>query len=739
MQRAMTTAAGAIVMAAFANPAVAQTATGNVTNPQAQADNGGLGDIVVTARRREESLQAVPVAVTALTGDNLREANVTRIENLGNIAPSLIIAPTNGRANVPGFALRGQRQDAAFLTNDPSVGIYFAEAVQVRVFGFGQSLFDLESVQVLKGPQGTLFGRNTTGGAILIQPNRPRLNEFSGYMQASYGNFDRFDVQGAINIPVNEMLAVRLAYNRTRRDGFVTNVTTGQHLNSEHTDTVRGIILFRPSDRFSNTLYIDHFNSDSSGSAQRLTAVNPTGQAQIRFGLRAILDRQNATLGFYDVEGNVPGASAGSNLGVTNVTVGEMSDRLTLKNIASYRRIRSTEIQDLDGTNAPVLATNDVQHVTQLVDELQLQGKALDDRLNFILGGFYFVEDGFRSTRTPSLGGLPAPRRGDATNESYSVFVQGDYKLTDQLTLTLGGRYNWDIRQFQQRVLSATTGACTFCTGNLSKRFEAPTYTASLSWQIDADRLLYVAHRRGYRAGGFNSGGINAASLLPFGPETVTDYEIGFKGDWRLGGGHLRTNLAIYQADYKDIQRTVILAINNVPINSIFNAASARIRGAEAEVRYIPVRGLELSGSMSYTDTKYTDFQYHDVAGNLIDQSANRFSYIPRWTYRLAARYHVPVGNHTEFSANLDYYWQSSVFYSDFNAPRNAQGSYGLLSGRVELSNVAGTGVTVGLWGRNLTDRHYFAAASDQFTGLGHVYKAYGEPRTYGADVMFRF
>ena len=320
------------------------------------------------------------------------------------------------------------------------------------------------------------------------------------------------------------------------------------------------------------------------------------------------------------------------------------------------------------------------------------------------------------------------------------MFAQGDYKITDTLTLTLGGRYNWDNRSFQQYLRSATTGACTFCSPKVGKSFKAPTYTAGLSWQIDPQKMLYVTHRRGYRAGGFNSSGNNAASLLPFEPETVTDYEVGFKADWNLGPSQLRTNIALYHTDYADIQRAIILPINNVPITSIFNAASAKIDGAEAEVQFLPVRGIELSGSTAYTNTVYKDFQYQDAAGALIDQSANRFAYIPKWTYRLAGRVYFPLdGKGTEFSASADYYWQSEVFFSEFNSPLAQQGAYALVGARAELRDIAGTGITAGLWGRNLTNKRYFHSGGEQYSGLGLIYKQFAEPRTYGVELSVRF
>jgi len=725
-------ALGAVLALGVASPALAQS-----SEPEASSADG-FGVIVVTARRREEPLQSVPIAVTALNAEGLKQADVTRMENLGNVVPALTIAPTQGRANAPAFAIRGQRQDAGYMTNDSSVGIYVAEAVQARSFGLAQSLFDLESVQVLKGPQGTLFGRSTTGGAILFQPTRPELGEISGYGQVRYGNFDRFDVQGAVNIPVGDVVAVRLAGNRTRMSGYVKDRTSGLNFNAEHTDSVRATILVEPSEKFSNTLYVDYFKADARGTAGRTVAVNPTGFAERFLGLTAIMNQQNATFGFYEVETNLIPRSAGSNFGLTNITKGQLSDNLELKTILNYRRIRSTEEQDFDGTLKRALDTRVDQGSDQLTGEIQLLGSTSDDKFQYIIGGFYFVEDGFLHTDVVSLGGAPSNTDGSATNTSYAVFAQGDYKLMDNLTLTLGARMNWDKREFTTARYNSA-GVCTLCASD-EATFDAPTYTASLSWQIDPDKLVYATTRRGYRSGGFNASANTLTAITPFKPEYVTDYEVGFKGDWRLGGdARLRTNLAVFQTNYTDIQRNILTLVGGSPTNSVFNAASARIRGSELEVQFSPVREIELFASGSLMDPKYNSFIYTSASGALVDETDNTFAFVPKWTYRLGANVKVPVAGDTELTASINYFWRSKVYFSEFNDEVSSQDAYGLLNGKIGLSNIAGTNLSLALWGRNLTDKKYYIASGNQYTTLGTVTNQLSEPRTYGVEASFEF
>lgn len=723
---------------AAAQPEAAPAASEQTSESQpAAANEDDDRSIVVTARRREELLQQVPVAITAFTAQDLRSSSVLRMENLGLVVPGLSVSPTQHRTSSPGFAIRGQRQDASFLTNDPSVGIYIAEAVQARNFGLAQSLFDLESVQVLKGPQGTLFGRNTTGGAILFQPRRPNLNEFEGYAEARVGNYNRFEFQGVVNVPITPELGLRVGINRTYRSGYVRDITTGRRHNDENAWSGRAILLWRPSEVFTNTLYVDRVEMDANGPRTRLTAVN-TALATGRT-LEPILNSQNANLGFYEVESSFPNLlSRGDNTGITNVSEVHISPHFRLKNIFNYRDISMRERQDFDGTTRAVLDLELAQTAQQYSNEFQMQGEAFGDRLDWIIGAFYFRESGSVLTLTSVNGGAANPRTGLARNESFSVFTQGNFDITPKLSLTLGGRYTWDQRRLNQRLLSAATGACLFCqVAEVSN--SAPTYTVSLNWQITPDRLLYVATRSGYRSGGFSSSANTAAALTPFLPEKLTDYEVGFKADWHFGDAWLRTNIAAYHSDYRQIQRTVVQPVNGVPVTTIFNAASATIDGAEIELDFRPVRHLQLLANVGLVYPKYSEF-FEVTANGPVDRSGNTFAFIPHETYRLGFRWTLPINeaNHNEVTLSADYFHQSGTYQAEFNAPWNRQAGYGLLNARLEWANPV-PNVSVAIWGRNLTNKHYYTSTGDSYLSSGYAYRGLGEPIMYGIDARFTF
>lgn len=735
--RFLTGTAMSLVVAATAGVFAPTNAAAQQVATVAEDDN----EITVTARRREEQLQEVPVAVTVLSADDLQQANITRLENIELVAPGLGISPAQTRPATLGFAMRGQRQDAAFLANDPSVGIYIAEAVQSRTFGLARSIFDLQSVQVLKGPQGTLFGRNTTGGAILFQPRLPEFGHFGGYIRANVGSFERVDVEGALNIPLGEFAALRLAVNRASNDGYVHDVVRGIWGNGEDSISGRVVLLVEPHSNFSNTTYVDYFDSDQIGGMTRLTAVNPANaNAVSRLITTGIFADQQANYDFYEVGGNYGPSSSGQNVGLINVTEIGLGDRLDFKAIGQARSIQMTETTDYDGSEASVLHLFQSQEVDLFSVELQLQGTSLNDRLNWVTGIFYFVEDGSLDTRTSAFGGVASPRFGYVRNTSSSVYAQGDYALTDRLSMTLGARYTWDERDFEQRLLNATTLACITC-ASLSAEFKALTYTAGLDFQIDSDRLIYIATRRGYRAGGFNSSGNTLSALEPFDPEYVTDFEVGFKADWFFGeNSRLRTNVAVYHSIYEDIQRTSVRQVGGVPVTAIFNAAEATVDGAEIELNLRANSDLELIATAAYTHPEYTEF-LEETGGGPVDRSGNTFAYIPEWTYRLGARWTLPFLREgtSKVVASADYFWRGDQYHAEFNAPTNFQEAYGLLSARLDFRGVLGSNVDVALWGRNLTEEEYYSATGELFSSIGIVYRIPGEPRTFGVELSAKF
>lgn len=513
--------------------AIAMVATGMGgygASTQAQSTQPGerelvvLDEVVVTARRREELLQDIPVAVTALSGNFLREQNITRLEDLGLHVPSLRISSGGTGTNSPLITLRGQRPSTVTITEDPAVPIYFADVVLTPTQGTNLAMYDLENVQVLKGPQGTLFGRNSTGGALLFTPQRPG-EEFGGYGEVRLGDYDLVHVEGAVDLPVNDTLRFRLAGISIDRNGYQDNVADNSLRGSEQfwdedSYGVRATMDWTPNDRLSNlaTLAYDEndmhnpvpvplaFNSDAglgrltnavfNGGASRLGPTIPSQPL-----VDEALARQ-AGRNWNEIETDVNGKDKVENIFLANTTEFELNDALTLKNIFGYRDLDNKSSTDADGTAIPIFGAQTSLTLpvtvnppegevtaTQYSDEVQLLGTAFDDKLDWIAGAFWMSMDGSQSLPTQVLGGNPAwpagpapfpvpevqqlwyiaqngflqdSPNGDAENETYAIFGEANYIFNDQWSVTGGLRQTWDDRKMEAKNFSLDNTTLTY-------------------------------------------------------------------------------------------------------------------------------------------------------------------------------------------------------------------------------------------------------------------------------------
>ncbi|EEF24512.1 conserved hypothetical protein, partial [Ricinus communis] len=407
----------------------------------------GLEEVTVTARRREEQIQEVPLAITALTGEALEKAGVQGVEDLRFRAPALQVSPSPFGSAVPGYTIRGQRQLESIITQDPSVGIYVDEVVQQRPHGTNQGFFDIQSVQVLKGPQGTLFGRSTTGGAVLIKSNTPELGAAKGELGVSVGNYNAVTTDAMANIPAGPDLAFRIAGQFTHHDGYTDNITTGKEQDDDNTRAIRLSMLANITDALQNTLILSTFHSDNNGTAFKLTRVNPNlGAGAIGRLLGPTLNTLNGE-DFHTVAGNYVGLEDVDTSDVANTTTYDFSG-MTLKNILGYRYVDSDVAFDYDGAPANYFQSRNFLRSYQFSDELQLLGKAFDDSVDWITGLYYFNEFG-RDTQNSLLAGTRA-NDGKAENTSKSVFAHATWHLPwldKKLSFTAGARYTEDERE----------------------------------------------------------------------------------------------------------------------------------------------------------------------------------------------------------------------------------------------------------------------------------------------------
>ena len=751
-------------------------------------------EILVTARRRDEAAQTVPVAVTALGGKALERGSIRDVQDLTRSAPSVTFGVSSRGASVPFFSIRGISTFDVTGTLDPTIGIYMNDVIQQRPNGVLASFYDMKSVQILRGPQGTLFGRNTIGGAILVSTQTP-TDRLEGYLQARAGNYDLRGVEGAVNIPVAEGLRARFAGFRTKRDGYVISGTTGQALSDQNDWGVRGSVAWEPFDGFVTTTVASYYRNNGNGIGTVTPGLYPVGAFTAGIIINAnsqVADAGNraaiAAAGLYSAQrpyrnlANEIQFDRTRAFDVSNTSVLELTDRLKLKNIFGYRHVRSHQNFDTDASAARVQSLETTNNFKQLTEEVQILGHF--DKFDFIAGLYYFRERGtdFNSAYT----GVPLARidnpasrsttGGLITNTSYSAFGSLTYKFTDRLTASAGARYTKDRRKVDLRSfttnlpLSTPTVVCNVgpttsivpgggpngetlvtqavtappCHLPNSAKFDDITYSFDVNYKAADGLFFYAAHRRGYNAGAFNARAIVSVQSNIAGSETLKDVEIGMKSDLRVGGMPVRFNVAAYYGWYDDIKRQLQLPaviLNGAPrtITSLSNTATAHISGIEIENMLRPLPGLEISSFFAYNRTNYTNFIDLSFTPPL-NRKNDLFGYAPKYTGSVTVRYTRNIIQlDSEAAIQLNYFSTSRFNFQMSNQPiYTIVKGYDLINVRLELNKIAGSGIDAALFVNNLTDRKYFTGGHAT-ASVGVASYSVGAPRMYGLQLRYSF
>ena len=763
------------------------TATAIVGSAHAAEARTSLEEVVVTARKREEAVQSVPLAISALTGDMLSRGNVTDVSSLSTKVPSLMASPGAGANKAtPTFAIRGQSQQELTILSDPSVTVYFGDLVAARPQGLNQAVYDLQSVEVLKGPQGTLFGRNVTGGAITMRPNLPS-NQFEGYVQGTIGSYNRRNTEAMVNLPLNDVVQFRISGKTTRADGYLKDVVLDKDVNNENTKSLRLQMRVAPTDGFESTTIYNRFLERDGGTGSTLNLIStntalPGYSAAAALGytgansLPALYAQQKA-LGIYKTASGADQFAHVATWDAANTTTWEVNDAVSFKNIIGYRKIASHTSDDVDGMPIPVLQIQRDDTFSQFSEEFQVFGST--DSLEWIAGLYFFHEQGRNfdpsvtlasangaagmSRPQPIATGFPNWGVTDVAgnNTSKSVFGQTTYNLgsigLDKLSATVGLRYTWDEKEVKVRNNKNGGTTCSFsldtdndpatpevvppiggCVFKDSAKYGQSTYNLSLDYQLTPDVLMYLAHRKGYRSGGFGARATTQAGLeRTFSPEVVKDIEFGTKADWHFDNGmSARTNLAIYKSKYSDIQR-LLQDPTAIPITTVaVNAGKAEIDGAELELTFLPIQSLELSGFYSYTHAKFVKFDAPDGS----DLSHQPFARAPQNVYSLTARYTLPLDPAIgDVSMQANYWHTSGYSASDSYDPTVMMPGYGLWNLRADWKSVFGSNFDTSLYVNNAANKKYEFATILLVNSIGFNSHTPGEPRTVGLELKYRF
>ena len=719
----------------------------------------GLEEIVVTARRQEEQLQSVPLAITAVTGEQLESREITTSERFSHMVPALSLNSPFGDDAITNIRLRGL----------PGVASYFAE-VPTRLTG--NALFvDMQNIQVLKGPQGVNFGINTTGGAILFEPRRP-TNQMSVDAKVLLGNYKRREYQAVVNAPVvPDKVLLRVVYDHNERKGYTYDLTNKVDLADQDYHYARAGLTIKPFDTFENYTVIDWFQSNGRGPGALLTAVNTASTANLLFpALRTTLAQQQA-LGVRTIVGQDAGLGQllkNENFRVVDIARWDITDVFSFKNIASYSREKQAQRVDLDGSPSRVLARaqfggwqDDKEFFTE---EPQISAKLLNNSLNMVAGYFISYQRVGSDTKehTVTFNDLATTdaffyKNGGGSQRTRGIYGQAIYDLgglspsLDQFKLSAGYRYTWDFRSSVDSRRAFPSGACSVagadstCRFQQTGKFHASGWNLTLDYEVVPDTMLYVRNGRGYTSGGFNP--FAPPELKFYKPEFLTDIEVGVKSDWRLGEMQARTNAAYFHSWYKNIQRSInstfIDALGRTQISSVTaNAAKAHLDGFEIEATLLPVPSLELTAGFSHVVGKYDSYVTTDPATlRPLDLSGEAFTNFPENQFTGSARYHLPIAETLgDLSVELNYNWQSKTYFGllagDVGAKENA---YGELGARVDWRNIANSGVDAGFFVTNLTNKTYRLGSFTVFTSLGLVSDVFAPPRMYGFELKYRW
>jgi len=699
-------------------------------------------DIVVTAERREEPEDEVPIAVSVLAADQLKRLPILDLQDLQHYVPELQTSQFSRDSTV--IVIRGQGPGVGAY---PGVLTYFNE---VPFVGLGDGVYyDLANVQILKGPQGTLFGRNSNGGAILFTSAAPQPG-FGGYAQAEFGTYNDRQIQGALNLPIlRDDLTLRIAGTHGSRSGY-TKVLSGGRLDDRDFDGGRASLRWRPDERIKNDLILDYTHVGTAGTSTILRGISPSGAiGLLPPQLTAIafeqLAEQQALGPRTQVGISVDPVHQARQFGAQDHLDLTLSPTFALSNIIAYRHYKLLFRSDYDGTDLPLLdysVTPDgyVVNDEQVTEELQLHGSW--DQLRYTAGVYWQHNwPGAQERQTGVIYFSPVAEVNDANDFSRAVYGQFEYDLsaiTPGLKLAAGGRYTWDRRSqtagttvLSDNLCSTIGGVPPDCLISGKVRFHAPSWSLTASWQPRPDLLVYLTSRHGYKSGGLNLGQPIAAAQV-YRPEYLTDVEFGAKTQFVIGGLRLYMDADVYRGSYNDVQVNGLTAADGALFNIVENGASATVQGLELNSSLSLGRRLAFCAAYAYTDAHYDHYQ-STIYGNLTNAP---WPYTAKHRLSLAATLFLPVPSAIGQPAlGVHYSLQSHSTFGYDPDPFNREPGYALIDLSLDLNKIAHSPVDVGLFVTNAANKLYRTGSIGLYNTLGLSSSVYAPPRMVGVKI----
>jgi iron complex outermembrane receptor protein len=746
-----------VVALAVPRLSIAQSSSG------ATSGKGKLEEIIVTARKVEEKLQDTPISVTAFTGDALDQRQIFTTEALKQVTPNLQFTSNTtlaGNNNSSVIFIRGIGQTDPTSTVDPGVGLYIDDVYMGQSVGGTLDFRDIAGVQILRGPQGTLFGKNTVGGAILLTTKDPG-DEFGGNFRGGFGSDNLKNFFVAVDVPFSDQVKSRLSFGTRNRNGYVTRVQTGEDLGDTDTYTGTAKIIWTPTDQLEIKGKFDYTNSDENGNPFVFAASNEAATFQrvasqdagcpgVVFPVsgpvplipddRCANDFQNK--GPYKNNGSYPIESKLENWGVSLHLTYDFNDLIMLKSITAYRELDWQGIRDADNTPLTILHTDYDSSGDQLSQEFQFLYSG--DSIQGVVGLYYYeeeIKDIVYVQLNPPPPGIQEDSDNNITdNDNWAVFTQWNWNATDQLSLTLGGRYTEDTKGSIPDQFNYADPSVKYLPVMLyEETFTAFTLSASASYRWNENIMTYFSYSEGFKGGGWNSHfnrpqtPAEIAMFQSFDPEEAETYEIGVKLD--LLENTLRINSAVFTTDYADLQFTYRVGV--APY--LANAGAASIDGFEIEATWVPTENWFIEGGLGYLDTSVDSL--NEIAGTAIGvEVGNVLPFSPEWQASLGVGYTAEFGGNWLLTPRMDFYYQDETFFDANNTVEIAQtDSATVLNLSLAFEPMSKNWrVTAGV--NNATDERYPTGGNSSLTtGSGYAEIGYARPREYFVYLDYNF
>ncbi|MDO9471469.1 MAG: TonB-dependent receptor [Caulobacter sp.] len=711
--------------------------------------------VVVTARRTEENLQDVPGAVSAFSQASLERLQVTDVTGLQGAVPNVNISQGRGSSNATNIYIRGIGQPDALQTFDPAVGVYVDDVYYSRIRGTQFDLMDLERVEVLRGPQGTLYGKNTIGGALKVVTRKPG-QDFRANLGLAFGSYNQVEMKGAVSGPVSDTLALGFAGLSSTRDGYVTDPVSGAEYNDKNTWALRAAAAWTPTDTFRLDLSADYSNDDAA-----MTVGQATNTLTTLFGVP--LKVLPATPPEYNFRTRTtPGLPNSTKLihyGYAGTATWDVSDALTLKSITAYRNLNTDDYVDIDATE---LETGDVfvaVDQNQVSQEFQLawdNGGPLS-----VVGGLYWLEENIVSHQEAYgddvLGVLPNPFPigaftpttftrtvdDDLQTTSKAAYVNATWRLSEVLRVTGGLRYTSEEKTYSRTTSTFSNNPSfaanpAFAFAGVNETWEDVSPLISVDWNATETMMLYARASKGFKSGGFNGRSNNPGEEAAYDPETVTSFEAGLKSQWF--GNRVTANATIFYNDYQDFQARVSGLVPTpipTPELTVLNAGSLVIQGFELELAARPIPGLLLDAQIGYLDASYEEFKDDRFLATGGSRAFQKPAFSPEWTMRFGGQYQFDLGGagyvttsgQAKYRSEMALAVDNTLTNSAVRLPGMWDDEVWLVDARV-VWETPDRRFSAGVYGQNLTDEVYKTDAQE-FSSVGGIRTAYyGAPRT---------